>query len=129
MAFYVEQYDTIQIGSSSILKPNELEFEREDVYAGEYTTCTGHVIADLIGWRYADTELTWDSLPDEQLAILTGLSGKTTITFADSDGTHTEDIIRLGYVNAPTRYTGYDGKKVWSNVQMKVRFINVHNDK
>jgi hypothetical protein len=56
MAWKIGNYETITIGSSSIFKPNEMELEREDVYAGEYTTCTGRVIADLIGWRYADTE-------------------------------------------------------------------------
>lgn len=128
MAWKIGNYETITIGSSSIFKPNEMELEREDVYAGEYTTCTGRVIADLIGWRYADTDLSWDTLPDDQLAVINSLSGATTITFTDSDGTHTENIIRLGYVNAPTRYTGYDGEKVWKDVTMKVRFINVHND-
>lgn len=128
MAFKIGNYGTITIGSSSIFKPNEMELEREDVYAGEYTTCTGKIIADVIGWRYADIDLEWDTLPDSQLAVLTAMSGKTTLTFTDSDGTHTEDIIRLGFVGAPTRYTGYDGNPVWKDVKLKVRFINVHTN-
>lgn len=128
MAFKIGNYETITIGSSSIFKPNEMELEREDVYAGEYTTCTGKIIADVIGWRYADTDFEWDTLPDSQLAVLTSMSGATTLTFTDSDGTHTEDIIRLGFVDTPTRYTGYDGLPVWKDVKLKVRFINVHTN-
>lgn len=127
MAFIIGGFATITINSASIYRPNELQLEREDVYAGEYVTCTGKIIADVIGWKYSDMEMEWDTLPASQMAVLTGLSGVNTLTFTDSSGSHTENFVRLGFTEAPTRFTGYDGQPVWKNVKLKVRFVDVHS--
>lgn len=119
-------FNTITIDNTQILAPNEFELAREDVYKGEYTTCTGKVIADRIGWKYADMVLKWDYLPSTQLAKLTGLSGAVTLQFTDSDGSHSETIIRKGFTNMPTRLTALDGTAAWSNVEMEITFLNVH---
>lgn len=121
-------FETITINESEIYRPNDFKLEREDVYAGEYVTCTGKTIADRIGWKYADTTLSWDAIPNSQMAVLTGLSGQGTITFADSDGNHTETFIRAGFENTPTRFTYDDGSVVWKDVNLNIRFINAHND-
>lgn len=121
-------FNTIQINGAEILRPSDFKLSREDVFAGEYMSCTGRIFADRIGWRYEDTTLSWDTLPDHMLAVVAGVSGVGTITFTDSDGSHTEQFIRDGFTNTPTRATWSDGTTIWKNVQVKVRFINVHND-
>ena len=121
-------FNDIVIDGVRVFRPNNMPLQREDVYAGEYTTCTGKLIADRIGWRYADMSLEWDTLTDEMLSALIGLSGSFTITFTDSDGSHTEQVIRDEFTNTPTRFTGYNGASVWKDVGLKVRFLNVHND-
>ena len=119
-------FDTIKIDSYDVIAPNDLELRREDVYAAEYTSCTGKTIADKIGWKYADTTLEWDTLPEAQLNILTAISGPFTLAFTDSDGAQTETAIRLGFRNTATRFTDDNGDTVWRNVEMEVAFINVH---
>ena len=95
------------------------------MYAGEYTTCTGAIKADRIGWKYADLSLSWDALPQSEVDILLGITSGSTLTFDDMDGTQTEDIIRTSIVGLKHRYT-VRGETWWRNVTMDVRFINVH---
>lgn len=120
------RFRKIKVNGNSIIAPNDFELEREDVYAGEYTTCTGKLLADKIGWKYADTTMQWDTLPDDMLAILTGTTGAFTLKFTDSDGSHTENVIRLGVRNTATRFTDDFGNALWRNIELEVSFTNVH---
>ena len=88
----------------------------------------GQDIADVIGWRYANMELSWGTLPQFMLQILTGMSGVCTITFRDVDGQLvTEEIRPMSQVYIGTRMLGHDGKPLWRDVKLGVSFINVHN--
>lgn len=120
-------YNTIQINGVDVYRPTEFNIEREDVYSGEYTTCTGAIRADRIGWKYADTVLAWDTLPDSMLSALLSIGGAVSMTFTDKDGSHTEQVIRTQYINAPTRHTMPDGSVIWRNIELGLRFIDVHN--
>ena len=121
-------FRTILINGEEIYMPNDFEPSREHVYAAEYTTCTGKIIADVIGWRYSEMELKWDTLPQDMLLILTGMSGVCTMTFKDVDGrTVTEEVRPTSQVFIGTRMTGYDGEPLWRNISLGVSFINVHN--
>jgi hypothetical protein len=121
-------YSTIQINGKEILRPNDFSPQREDIYAAEITTCTGATIADRIGWKYSDMTLSWDTLPQAQLEVLLSMSGESTIAFTDADGTsHTEKIVRTSAVSTATRSTQADGKPVWSDVKVEVRFLDAYN--
>lgn len=119
-------YNKIYIDGRPYFRPNDFEIKREDVYAGEYTTCTGKLIADKIGWKYSDLPMKWDILPDEDLVYLTTLTGAFDLIFRDSDGQHTETVIRKGFTNTPTRITGPEGSKIWTGIEMEVAFLNTH---
>lgn len=119
-------YNKIYIDGRPYFRPNDFEIKREDVYAGEYTTCTGKLIADKIGWKYSDLPMKWDILPDEDLVYLTTLTGAFNLIFRDSDGQHTETVIRKGFTNTPTRITGPEGSKIWTGIEMEVTFLNTH---
>ncbi len=120
-------FQDITIDGVRIFKPSDMPMTREDVYEGEYTTCTGKIIADKIGWKYSDMNLQWDVLTDDMMNALISLSGAFQITFTDFDGTHTETVIRDEFTSTPTRFTSFDGASVWRDVGLKVRFLNVHN--
>lgn len=121
-------YSTIQINGKEILRPNDFSPQREDIYAAEITTCTGATIADRIGWKYSDMTLSWDTLPQSQLEVLLSMSGESTITFTDADGTsHTEKIVRTSAVSTATRSTSAGGNPVWSDVKVEVRFLDAYN--
>lgn len=121
-------FGKIMIDGRPYFRPNNFELKREDVYAGEYTTCTGKLIADKIGWKFSDLAMKWDILPDDDLLYLSTLTGTFDIIFRDSDGQHTETVIRKGFTNTPTRITGPGGTAIWTGVEMEVTFINVHNN-
>lgn len=118
----------IKINGNNILRPNAFTLQREDVAAAEYTTCTGKIVADRIGWKYSDMTMQWDTLPNAQMLILIAMSGESTIIFDDADGSHTEQIERSKNSNTATRFINNDGTVVWKSVSLDVRFINVHND-
>ena len=100
--------------------------EHEDVYAGEYTTCTGATIADRIGWKFADMTLEWGALPQSAVDVLVGLSGTFKLKFDDMDGTYYEETaIRDSIISLRNRNT-INGVTYWKNVSLKVRFIDVH---
>lgn len=121
-------FNTIRINSTDILAPNDFQPAREDVYAGEITTCTGKLIADRIGWKYADMTLEWDTLPQADLMVLIGISGMFDLIFTDIDGsTVTESAIPKSRVYTGTRYTDQNGNVVWRDVQFGITFVNVHN--
>ena len=120
--------NTIKINGTDIFRPTDFSPARENIYAAEITTCTGKTIADLIGWKYSDMTMQWDTLPQDQLDELLAMSGECTLIFDDADGTeHTETIIPTTQVWVSTRTTKLDGSVVWKDISVGVRFINAHN--
>lgn len=119
-------FETININGTEVYRPNEFDVKREDVYAGEYVSLTGKTIADRIGWKYSDMTLKWDALTDAMLQALISLEGSFSISFEDSDGQHTEQVIRRGFTNTPTRLTGPNGAKLWTGLEMEISFLNTH---
>jgi len=121
-------FNTIMINGEDIIRPNGFSPKREDLYAGEITTCNGSITADLVGWKYADTTMQWDALPEDQLQTLLAMKGEATLTFDDADGnTRSEKIIRTSAVTTATRHIGPEGTPLWIDVNVEVRFINAHN--
>lgn len=119
-------FETININGTEIYRPNEFDVKREDVYAGEYVSLAGKTIADRIGWKYSDMTLKWDALTDSMLQALIDIDGSFSISFEDSDGQHTEQVIRRGFANRPTRITGPNGTKIWTGLEMEISFLNTH---
>ena len=122
-------FNTITIDGETYYRPNEFTPAREYVFASEITTCTGKTIADLVGWKYADISLEWDSLPQSQLENLLALNGtEVTMTFKDVDGTTaSESVIPLTHSMTATRFLN-GNYEVWRDVKTDLRFINVHNN-
>lgn len=122
----MSEIDYIYIDNEPIRKPESFTPAREDVYAGEYTTCTGNTIADKIGWKYADMDLEWEALTQDEVDMLISMSGERTLKFDDPESdTQEETIIRSSVVALRHRYTQH-GVTWWKNVTCSVRFINVH---
>lgn len=97
----------IKLNGTELMKPETFMPKREDVYAGEYTTCLGEIIADRIGWKYSDLTLQWDALPQDMVSVLVNMQGGCTLEFDDVDGSHTENIIRSSTVQlrAPAHHS------------------------
>ena len=123
-------FNTISIDNKTIYRGNDFTLQREYIYAGEYETCTGKRLADLVGWRYADVTITWDSLPQTMFSDILGLSGTAVdFTFSNElDASVTESVFPQVISSQATRLTNpYDGSVVWKNVSLQLKFINAHN--
>ncbi len=109
---------------------NSLQLQKVPNIVNEMTTLTGKVVADINGWRYADTTLTWDTLLDRDLQnLLTALSQNTfVIEFLDIDGvTHSVNAVLKGRANVKTPLF-HNGKTVWSEVSVDISFPDCYED-
>lgn len=119
--------DYITINGNQILRPPAFAPQIEDIYAGEYTTCTGKTVGDVVGWKYSDATLTWDALPQSSVDVLVAMSGENTLTFVNPSGMiTTETVIRDSVVQLQNRNT-IRGEVWWKNVSVAIRFINAHS--
>lgn len=117
----------IAINDNLILRPPTFAPQIEDIYAGEYTTCTGKTVGDVVGWKYSDATLTWDALPQSSVDVLVAMSGENTLTFVNPSGMiTTETVIRDSVVQLQNRNT-IRGEVWWKNVSVAIRFINAHS--
>lgn len=121
-------YDYITIGGNQIRRPDSFAVQREDIYEGEYTTCTGKTVADRIGWKYSDMTLSWSALQQADVEKLIDLAGEVTLVFDDPMGdTISESVIRKSAVAMRHRYHDDDGYW-WTDVSCDISFINAHTD-
>ena len=119
--------DYITINGNQILRPPAFAPQIEDIYAGEYTTCTGKTVGDVVGWKYSDAALTWDALPQSSVDVLIAMSGENSLTFVNPSGMiTTETVIRDSVVQLQNRNT-IRGEVWWKNVSVAIRFINAHS--
>lgn len=121
-------FNTIKLNNNEIFRPSDFSLQREQIYAAEYETCTGKRVSDVVGWRYSDMTLNFDTLPQAQLEVLLGLSGEVTMTFIDEEGNEvTENVIPKVLAMTATRYTDSGGSAVWRGIGLGVQFIDAHN--
>jgi hypothetical protein len=122
-------FNTITLNGEEIFRGNEFTLSREYIYAGEYETCTGKRVGDIVGWRYADLSLTWDNLPQSQLQKVIGLNGSAVaMTFSNEfNETVTEMVIPTVTTAQVTRLTDPQGNVAWSGIGLTLKFINAHN--
>ena len=121
---------TMTILQSSFMLPRPLNFgvQREDIYAGQYTTCTGATRADKIGWKYSDMTWSWDGLKQSDVEKLCSLSGECTLTFDDPSGdTIQESFIRSSVVSMRCR-NKFEDEYWWTGVSCSISFIDSHTD-
>ena len=122
------ELDYIIINGEQIPRPPKFSPAREDIYKGDYVTCTGKTIADKIGWKYSDMSLEWDALPQQMVDVLVNMSGVNTIVFDDLDGELvSEQIVRTSAVALRHRYT-LGGVVIWKKVKVEIKFIGSHTE-
>ena len=121
---------TMTILQTSFMLPRPLNFavQREDIYAGQYITCTGATRADKIGWKYSDMTWSWDGLKQSDVEKLCSLSGECTLTFDDPSGdTIEESFIRTSVVSMRCR-NKFEDEYWWTGVSCSISFIDSHTD-
>lgn len=121
-------FNTIKIDNQEIFRGNDFTLEREWIYAAEIETCTGKRCADVVGWRYRDLKISWDTLPQNQLQKILSLTGnEVNMTFSnEKNETVTEKVIPLVTTAQATRFTDPFGDTAWQGIGLDIRFINAH---
>ena len=104
--------DFITIDGDQIYRPPTFAPQMEDIYSGEYVTCTGKTVGDRIGWKWSDMTLEWDALPQSMVDILVGLEGEATLEFDAPQGQQTEKFIRSSAVQLRNR-NSIRGETIW----------------
>lgn len=124
----ITELDFIKINNEQIYRPPKFTVEREDIYKGDYTTCTGKRIADRVAWKFADMTLEWDALPQNMVDVLINMSGTCTLEFDDLDGSIVqEQIVRTGTIGLRHRQTR-EGVTIWKDVKVDISFIGSHTE-
>lgn len=116
--------DYLRINGYDLPYPKSFELHKEPNIVCELTTMTGRRIADVNGWRYADTTIEWGSLYEEDLSDLIQAvsTPDLTIRFKDMEGeTVTVDAILKGFTGKRTLAI-YEEKAVWEGVAIAVSF-------
>ena len=120
----------MMINNYSIPYPNDFTLQKVPNIVNEMTTLTGKVVADINGWRYADTTLEWDTLLDADLQnLLTAIStNEFQISFTDIDGNdHTINAVFRGRANVKTPMF-HNGVTVWKDVKITLSFPDCYED-
>lgn len=120
----------ITINGQQIPYPNDFAPQKVPNIVNEMTTLTGKVVADINGWRYADTSLQWDTLLDEDLqSLLTAIGSPSfEITFLDIDGTEqTVSAVLKGRANVKTPLYN-NGVTIWKEISVDLSFPDCYED-
>lgn len=115
--------DYLTINGYSVPYPNDFTMKKVPRIVSEIETLNGTIIADVDGWKYAETTLQWDTLLDADLQnLLAAISANIfPITFKDIDGTKTVQAILTEQTNVKTPLFK-DGVLIWSDIQVGLAF-------
>lgn len=123
-------FNTITVNNKVLYRGNDMSLEREWIYAGEYETCNGAIRGDVVGWRFKDMAIEWDTLPQKMLGQIIALSGQAVnMTFvSETEEEITERVIPKASAAEATRFTGPDGFAIWKGVKLELQFVDAHNE-
>lgn len=121
---------TLTINGQALPYPDKFTMSRVPFIVAEYTTMMGDTKADVAGWKYGDTTITWSALaPDDLETLISAVNTLRTfnITFIDkTDGTtRTEEAMLRGFSRSKVRYTN-DGKIMWEDISINLSFPKCH---
>lgn len=114
-----------EINGIKIVEPIQLEMARVDNIVSMLQTQSGRTVADIRGWKYADTVLAWGTIPEAQLQYLIKLN-EFEMTFDDIDGLKTIKALRKSFKGQKQRFLK-DGKVFYANFGLEVIFPDVYN--
>lgn len=122
--------DYLYINNYKIPYPNDFTLQKVPNIVAEHTTMSGKSLADVNGWKYADTELRWDTLLEKDLLnLLDAISVSPFVIKCkdiDNDDLEVNAILR-GRANTKTRLK-YKGAIVWRDIAVSVSFPDCYRE-
>lgn len=136
-------YVSFNGAANAVPYPNDFQMMKEPNIVAEITTMSGQTIADVNGWKFADTTLQWDYLPDEYLKIIleeTDPITKGVFKFGFYEMQHSvtramngqrpsrvaRNALRKSAVSTKTCFHTKEGYLVWKDVEMTLSFPDVY---
>jgi hypothetical protein len=123
--------DYITINGQNLPYPDNFNMKRAPNIVAQIRTMTGKDIADINGWKWADTSITWKSLYPEDLTRLINAVQSTTsftITFLDAGGTsRTVNAVLKGFGHSKSLVKTHGGHYVWQNISIDVMFPDCYS--
>lgn len=115
--------DTVTINGQVLPAPSKVPFSKVPNIVAELQTMSGKVVADVNGWRYADVQLTWPAMTQDDLAkLITATNAPSfVVKLPSTNGLVTLNAILKGFSRAKVRYKN-DGSYVWEDVSIDLSF-------
>ena len=116
--------DTFKINAMEFPYPEKFQMSKVPNIVCALRTMSGKDVADVNGWKYADTSISWSALEDTDIGHLAWMTSMPTftITFLDPwDGTVTVNAINRGLSHSKTRFKN-GGKFVFEDVTLDLSF-------
>lgn len=114
----------IKINEIILPHPKDFRVEKESIFAGEYTSQTGKQFADVVGWRYAPTTLSWEILQDSELQAIQDAGSTFTVTFTDPKLGEVTTAARLSRYGTTHKRNYWGNRVTWVDFSMEVVFID-----
>ena len=116
--------NTIIINGQRLPYPKSFKMEKTPNIACELETMSGKRIADVNGWRYADTSIEWGALYPEDLKRLVAATADPSfkITFHTDDGEAMAVNAILRSFTRSRTLVQYGDDFVWEGVGINVSF-------
>lgn len=119
--------DYLKINGKEFPYGNDFTMTKVPNIVNEIVTLSGETIADINGWKFADTELNWDYLKHEELIDVLDETNPTKgtfdLTFIDSDQEEvTVKALRKGNSVTKTQFKENGTQIVWTGIKMSISF-------
>ena len=117
--------DYITINGQNLPYPKQFTMKRTPNIVCQYRTMSGKDYADVNGWKWADTTITWDALyPEDLNRLITAVqsSSSFTIAFIDAGGNaRSANAILTGFGHSKS-LVKIKGSYYWQNVSIDLMF-------
>lgn len=122
--------DYIKVNGHPIPYPNSLTMAKEPNIVDEFIALNGQKLYDINGWRYADVDLEWDYLYEEDLQTLLQETdpkyqphGAFDFEFIDpQEGMKLITAVRTSVAPVKTPMRDREGNRVWTDLKISLTF-------
>jgi hypothetical protein len=123
--------DHITINSQNLPYPDTFNMKRVPNIVCQFRTMTGKDYADINGWKWADTTITWKALYPEDLTRLINAvqsAASFTISFMDAGGTsRSVNAVLKGFGHSKSLVKTHGGSYVWQDVSIDLMFPDCYS--
>lgn len=124
--------ELLTINGGTFPYPTKFSMQRVPNIVAEMRTMSGRDVADVNGWKWADTTINWGAMPPDEAYSLcsslhSGRSGSFAIVFKDIDQqVKTVNAILKSFTYGRMKYQN-DGKAVFEDIAATLSFPDCYS--